>query len=1144
MQITSVTDTNYIANPGFVIDTLGWAVAGGNIVRSTADSYAGTSCGAFTPNGVFGLTAYSLTAMSTGLPYVGQARVKAGVGQQIFIQFSGGAAATQYIATGGWDLLTTGVYTPSIANFELQIGIGFELQLSVIDTISAADSLTTPTQDSGKNHAYLTDSISTSEYQQLAINGIPFWASDANVTVQDLSVTSESFSLKRASDTPYVSGNLFLLSVSDTINNYEYLVARPSNSTDKTILVDAVMVEQTTTAGTYFDGDSGNGYHWSGTPNESTSFYRQYEVANANTSQVPNYGVLISWTRALNSFYQFFTIGTSTIGGPDFIAGTSTFPTYFNQYQYGEYSTYLTGISITKNIGQFPYGAFVSQLDMTLDNSTFLFLPGYDPVIGNYIINGRPVSFQIGFNGELLNLFSGISTKPQNDVQHRELAVTALDGMDYLNSFISQGAGPIAAANNGNYVNLPAQVIVADLLAEAGFSTSQYLFEQSLQSNIGYLCPINYQSNSGSGNSGSIGSIISDICEAEQALFFFDESGVPQFWNREHIPTNTTIAWSFAYKSITNYKTEDTPIINDVAVTAQPRKVQALQNIWQLTEATIIPPATTTTQIFNLAINPNFVAVSGSYFNSPIKISSIETVTSSEFFMIHGRESFLSWYLYDNIKLTENVTIAIDYGLGKTKLFEAIKITENIAIKVGGVQLFTTTYNISVSDQTIPTEQKFVRGRRLSENLIFAEYITITETYTVAVQNSLGQLAYLTENVSVYETFNLSTITITGWAVQNANIYQTLALGPPGLGNNSGSITTKGGTSSYVYQQYTVSSSTQYINQMYVLGLAGVTITVQIVQNSVVVQTISTLLDGSWDLIKVPAWYTDPASPTMQIRISSDVPTTFNMGGVMTQLGVGAVANYFDGSTTSSPNYIYSWTGSPYVSTSVGTPCGYAIIAAGFEDDNGSLPVTLVDLPVYNNPNLDSSYLTNLNDDSSGIPGNTYIQLQSATLNGSNYTMTFINTYTQPIYVTQLTLFGTPAKVVYSISQEYKNPTSIALYGTNPANNGLPMTINNNLIQDPSTALSNAYSLVNDYSLPYQRMIAEVFPAYHLQIGDAVAATIDDTQQTLNYNIVGITNGVSSEGEPLQTLEIEVKKLVHYFTINTSIIGGTDSIAP
>lgn len=217
-------------------------------------------------------------------------------------------------------------------------------------------------------------------------------------------------------------------------------------------------------------------------------------------------------------------------------------------------------------------------------------------------------------------------------------------------------------------------------------------------------------------------------------------------------------------------------------------------------------------------------------------------------------------------------------------------------------------------------------------------------------------------------------------------------------------------------------------------------------------------------------------------------------------------------------------------------------------DDFGPLPVTTVDIPKYitDASGSQSYYATNLNEDGSGIAANSNISVVSAYSFGTTYRVTFRNTYTSKLFLTQLVIYATPAKVTQVIEERYQDATSIDVFGRNPSNSGEPITIENDLIQDKSTARSLAYTLVNEYKSPGKRYICPVAvqsdPA--LQIGDAGLLLIADTNEVKNVYITGITNVIARNGDYQQTLEVEERSIKSYFTINQSKIGGSDSIAP
>lgn len=219
-----------------------------------------------------------------------------------------------------------------------------------------------------------------------------------------------------------------------------------------------------------------------------------------------------------------------------------------------------------------------------------------------------------------------------------------------------------------------------------------------------------------------------------------------------------------------------------------------------------------------------------------------------------------------------------------------------------------------------------------------------------------------------------------------------------------------------------------------------------------------------------------------------------------------------------------------------------------FSDDFGPLPTTSVVTPRYvtTASGAQSYYTTNDAEDGSGQPRNEFVSLLSAYSFGNTYKLVFRNSFTSKLFLTQLVIYATPAKVTQVIEERYQDATSIENFGRNPSNNGEPIPIENDLIQDKSTARSLAYTLVNEYKSPGKRYKCPIAiqsdPA--LQIGDAGLIHINDTNELKNVYITGITNVIQRNGDYQQVLEVEERTIKRYFTINQSRIGGTDSIAP
>jgi hypothetical protein len=297
---------------------------------------------------------------------------------------------------------------------------------------------------------------------------------------------------------------------------------------------------------------------------------------------------------------NFFTIGTSLIGGPDIIKSGGTATAFFDKFQYTDYSSLLISVDVSQKVAQYPYGIIMAQADVKLSNATNLFTPNYDPTIGQYIKAGRPFKWSMGIDGEVLQQFVGFTTNPQLDqsLQEKALSYQAYDAFNYIATYQS--------STTAVQVNQPAQNIIAAGMAEMGFSSSQYVLDQSLQPNIGVIAPYGYY----------WGDIFNDLCQAEQALMFIDENGIIHFWNRQHFLTTGSAVWQIDNTVIESLVSEDTPIFNDVEVVANPRTIAADKDVWDLGTAQILNPGA------------NVVEADFSDDDGPMPVSTLDTLAA------------------------------------------------------------------------------------------------------------------------------------------------------------------------------------------------------------------------------------------------------------------------------------------------------------------------------------------------------------------------------------------------------------------------------------------------------------------------------------------------------------------------------------
>lgn len=301
----------------------------------------------------------------------------------------------------------------------------------------------------------------------------------------------------------------------------------------------------------------------------------QFTTDTAAPIKLINQGCLVAWDLSLNPTTNWFTIGTSKIGGADLIKGAGGALTFFDKYQYANETARVIDWTVTRKLPQRPYGVIMATADITLDNNSKRYMPNFDPTIGSKILPNRAVKLSTGFRGESIMQFVGYTDRPLSPLRSLKTTITAYDAMQYLSN---------RKSSLQSFVNKSVDYIITQLLIEQGFSGSQYSIETSLSMPLSYYNP----------NGRKVLDMFQELVEAEAALMFVSENGIITFWNRQHLNNNRTSQWTFNYSNVTDIKWANTPIINDVKVVAKPFKVMGKTLVWTNGQTITLAPNTST----------------------------------------------------------------------------------------------------------------------------------------------------------------------------------------------------------------------------------------------------------------------------------------------------------------------------------------------------------------------------------------------------------------------------------------------------------------------------------------------------------------------------------------------------------------------
>ena len=152
-----------------------------------------------------------------------------------------------------------------------------------------------------------------------------------------------------------------------------------------------------------------------------------------------------------------------------------------------------------------------------------------------------------------------------------------------------------------------------------------------------------------------------------------------------------------------------------------------------------------------------------------------------------------------------------------------------------------------------------------------------------------------------------------------------------------------------------------------------------------------------------------------------------------------------------------------------------------------------------------------------------------------SYKLTITNQNNAPVTVTNVELWGEPAKVVDVIEYEAKNQASIDKYGD------LPLIIeDNNYFGNYRNCDLLAVDVLKKYSEYAPTLEVEILPNPALQLGDVVAV---DYNNLGDHMITGIELAIGGNDIIKMRLKLKKHTVVSSFILNKSILDGEDILA-
>lgn len=290
------------------------------------------------------------------------------------------------------------------------------------------------------------------------------------------------------------------------------------------------------------------------------------------------HSLLISFLKTYDSTIDFFTIGTSTIGGGDILKGSGSVVQEWDKYDYEDYSSRVIAIEVNRETEPPTNPISLATCDLVLDNHDDIFTPGnINSPLDGQLLTRRPVRVALGFGLELIPKFVGVTTgKPEIDERTKTARIHCID---FLHAIMN-----VPLDEEVMFVNARTDEIISALLERGGLDTSQFDLDTGT-----VIIPFAYFP-----KGSLLGKGLRDVAEAELGNLSMLEDGTPKFVNRTNWAANSSV-WTFDKSSVIERQSVDNDdIINVVQVYSRAREVQAKQKLWEAASPIELPPGVQT----------------------------------------------------------------------------------------------------------------------------------------------------------------------------------------------------------------------------------------------------------------------------------------------------------------------------------------------------------------------------------------------------------------------------------------------------------------------------------------------------------------------------------------------------------------------
>ena len=280
----------------------------------------------------------------------------------------------------------------------------------------------------------------------------------------------------------------------------------------------------------------------------------------------PSWKVTAAFDKVYDPSVQIFTLDSSLLDGPDILALTdSDVVTEWDKYLYTDYSDRVLSVETSRELTE-PSSMVQTIADVTFKNEDDFFTPNSGSPIDQYILPKRPFRIYMGFKGEVIPLFVGLSEKMPTI--NKKQGTASFHLIDFLSLILDR-----EVPQTNMLLDYSTGEILQELFGEVGILPDQMSIDSSFNRIPFFFVEKGIK----------LRSVVEKLMIAEQGRLYLDELGIITFKNRQNY--NTTPVWSFDKRNTLDYDVSgEDDIINFAQIKMNILQIMSEQSVWESAE--------------------------------------------------------------------------------------------------------------------------------------------------------------------------------------------------------------------------------------------------------------------------------------------------------------------------------------------------------------------------------------------------------------------------------------------------------------------------------------------------------------------------------------------------------------------------------